>query len=158
ALTLADQKIKHSRRAGFGTWTQLSDHGRRLQILYLLGHYEQVLFHVPALRAQIPTLAHQPADHHRVNPWNAREGILDIGRLSAAALQRWNDALELNDEIASTQLRRGASPHEIARIRFRDYLPLRHLGRLTDIDHLLRDCQEVFNTTGDIPQLAMVYS
>jgi tetratricopeptide (TPR) repeat protein len=157
ALILAGQKIEHSRQAGFGLWTQLSDHGRRLQILNLLGHHEQVLTDARALRARIAQLPDQRADNDRVNPYNAREGILDIGRLSAVALQRWDDALELNDEIASIKRRRGASPHETARTRFHDYIPLLHLGRLTDIDHLLHDCQDIFDTTGDITQLAAVY-
>jgi hypothetical protein len=158
ALTLTDQKIEHSRQAAFGTWTQLSDHGRRLQILHLLGHHEQVLRHVPALRTQIAELPDQRADNDRVNPWNTRENILDIARLSAMALHRWNTALELNHEITSTQQRRGASPHEIARTRFHDYLPLRHLDRLNQADHLLRHCQDVFDTSGDMTQLAVVYA
>ncbi len=157
ALTLADQKIEHSRQAGFGSWTQLSDQGRRLQILNLLGHHEQVLLNVPALRARMTELPDQRANNDRVNPWNAREGVLDTGRLSAVALKRWDEALELNDEIASTQRRRGASPQEIAHTRFNNYIPLLHLGRLADADQLLRDCQEAFNATGDITQLAVVY-
>ncbi|MGH3911170.1 MAG: hypothetical protein ACRDRM_10115, partial [Pseudonocardiaceae bacterium] len=40
ALTLAGQKIEHTSQAGFGFWTQLSDQGRWLQILSLLGHHE----------------------------------------------------------------------------------------------------------------------
>ncbi|MGH3770725.1 MAG: hypothetical protein ACRDRW_04910 [Pseudonocardiaceae bacterium] len=157
ALTLAGRKIEHTRQAGFGSWTQLSDQGRRLQILTLLGHHEQVLLDLPALRAQMAQLPDQRAHNDRVNPWNAREGVLDIGRLSAVALERWDDALDLNDEITTTQRRRGADPHEIAGTRFNDYLPLRHLGRLTDADHLLRDCQDAFTTAGDITQLALVY-
>ncbi len=158
ALTLAGQKIEHTHRAGFGLWTQLSDQGRRLQILHLLGHHEQVLLHLPALRAQIADQPDQRADNDRVDPWNAREGILHTGRLSAVALQRWEDTLELNDEITSTQRRRGANPQEIARARFHDYLPLLRLGRLTEADHLLRDCQDVFDTTGDITQLAVIHA
>jgi len=158
ALTLAGQKIEHTRQAGFGFWTQLSDQGRRLQILHLLGHHEQVLLDVPALRAQMAELPDQRAHNDRVNPWNAREGILEISRLSAMSLRRWADALDLNDEIATTQRRRGASPHEIARTRFNDYIPLLHLGRLTDADHLLRDCHNAFDTAGDMTQLALVYS
>jgi hypothetical protein len=157
ALTLADQKIAHTSQAGFGFWTQLSDQGRRLQILNLLGHHEQVLIDVPALRAQMADLPDQRADNDRVNPWNVREGILDIGRMSAMALKRWDDALDLNDEITSTTQRRDANPHEIARARFNDYIPLLHLGRLTDVDQLLRDCQDAFDTAGDITQLAAVY-
>ncbi|MGH3944665.1 MAG: hypothetical protein ACRDSI_06425 [Pseudonocardiaceae bacterium] len=157
ALTLAGQKIEHTSQAGFGFWTQLSDQGRRLQILSLLGHHEQVLVELPALRARIADLPDQRADNDRVNPWNAREGVLDVGRLSAVALKRWDDALDLNAEITSTQRRRDASPHEIARTRFNDYLPLLHLGRLADVDRLLRDCQDVFDTIGDITQLAAVH-
>ncbi|MGH3871853.1 MAG: hypothetical protein ACRDSR_10135 [Pseudonocardiaceae bacterium] len=159
ALTLAGKKIEHTRQAGFGFWTQLSDQGRRLQILGLLGHHEQVLFFdLPALRARMADLPDQRADNDRVNPWNVREGILDIGRSSAVALQRWDDALELNDEIAGVKRRCRADVHEVARIRFNDYLPLLRLGRLTDADQLLRECQDVFNTAGDSAQLAAVYA
>ncbi|HSL06453.1 MAG TPA: hypothetical protein VK887_00585 [Pseudonocardiaceae bacterium] len=157
ALTLASRKIEHTSQAGFGVWTQLSDQGRRLQILSMLGHHEQVLLDVPALRARMADLPEQPADNDRVDPWNVREGVLDVGRLSAVALELWDEALDLNDEIASTKRRRGASPYETARTRFNDYVPLLHLGRLADVDQLLRDCQDVFDTAGDMTQLAMVY-
>jgi hypothetical protein len=158
ALTLAEKKIQHTHRAGFGRWTQLSDHGRRLQILYLLGHHDQILHELPALRAQMTKLPHQPADNDRVNSHNAREGILETGRLSAIALQRWHNALELNNDIAHTQQQRGASPDQIARTRFHNYLPLLRLGRLTEAEYLLRECQNVFHTTADTTQLAVIYA
>jgi tetratricopeptide (TPR) repeat protein len=157
ALTLADQKIEHSNQAGFGLWTQLSDQGRRLQIINMLGHHEQVLLDLPALQAQMAELPDQSAHNDRVDPCNVRKGILDIGRLSAIALQRWDDALRFSHEIATTQQQRGASPQEIARTQFNDYLPLRHLGRFTDADHLLRTCQDILDTTDDTTQLAAVY-
>ncbi|MGH3899618.1 MAG: AAA family ATPase [Pseudonocardiaceae bacterium] len=157
ALTLASKKIEHTSRAGFGSWTQLSDQGRRLQILSMLGRHEQVLLDLPALRARIADLPDQRADNDRVDPWTVREAILDIGRLSAVALERWDDALGLNDEIASTKRRHGASPYETARTRFNNYVPLLHLGRLADVDQLLRDCQDVFDTAGDSTQVAAVY-
>ncbi|MGH3936889.1 MAG: NB-ARC domain-containing protein, partial [Pseudonocardiaceae bacterium] len=157
ALTLAEQKIEHTRQAGFGGWTHLSDQGRRLQILGMLGHHEQVLLGMPALRTRMADLPDQRGGNDRVNPWTVREGILDIGRLSALALARWDDALELNNEIASIKRLRGAGSCEAARIRFNDYVPLLHLGRLDDVDHLLRDCQQVFDTAKDSTQLAAVY-
>jgi hypothetical protein len=157
ALTLAGKKIEHTSRAGFGFWTQLSDQGRRLQILSMLGHHEQVLIDLHALRARMADLPDQRAANDRVNPWNVREGILDIGRLSAVALQRWDDALDLNEEIASTKQRRGASRHEITRTQFNDYLPLLGRGRLADVAQLLRTCQDVFAAAGDSMQLAAVY-
>lgn len=157
ALTLASQKIEHTSQAGFGFWTQLSDQGRRLQILNLLGHHEQVLSDLRTVRAQMAHLPDRRAHNDRVNPRNVREGILDIGRSSAVALQRWDEALELNDEIVNTKRGRGASPPDIARSRFNDYIPLLHLGRLADVDQLLRDSQDTFTTAGDTTQLATVY-
>jgi hypothetical protein len=157
ALTLAHQKIEHTSQAGFGCWTQLSDQGRRLQIVSLLGDHEQVLADLPTLRARMADLPDQGADNDRVNPWNVREGVLEIGRLSAVALERWDDALDINDEITSTKRRRGASTLEIARTRFNDYIPLLHLGWLTHVDRLLRDCHDVFATVGDVARLAAAY-
>lgn len=157
ALAMAGQKIEHTNRAGFGAWTQLSDQGRRLQILNLLGHHEQVLNDLPALRAQIAGLPDQRAHNDRVNPWSTRECILDIGRMSAVALERWDEALDLNDEIVRTRQQREASAVEIAGSRYHDYLPLFHLGRPTEADQLLRDCQDVFAAARDITQLAVVY-
>lgn len=112
---------------------------------------------MPALRAQMADLPDQRADNDRVNPWNVREGVLDVGRVSAVALERWDEALDLNKEITSTRRRRGASPHEIASAWFNDYVPLLRLDRLADVDHLLSDCQDVFDTAGDMTQLAVVY-
>ena len=157
ALAMATQKIEHTGQAGFGSWTRLSDQGRRLQILNLLGHHEQVLLDLPTLRSRMADLPDERAYNDRVNSWNVREGVLDIGRLSAVALQRWNDALDLNDEIASTKRRRGASPQEVAGCQFNDYLPLLHLGRLAEADQLLRDCHDVFVTARDVTRLAKVY-
>ncbi|MBV8995044.1 MAG: hypothetical protein JO287_15405 [Pseudonocardiales bacterium] len=138
-------------------WTQLSDQGRRLQILNLLDHHEQILTDLPALRPQMAELPDQRAHNDRVNPWNVRECVLDIGRLSALALERWDTALDLNDEIVRTKQRRGASTSEIAGCQCQDYLPLFQLGWTDDADQLLRDCQDVFVNAGDITQLAGVY-
>lgn len=157
ALGMASQKIERTRQAGFGLWTQLSDRGRRLQILNLLGRHEQVFLDLPALRAQMAELPDERAHNDRVNPWNVRECVLDIGRLSAVALERWEEALELNNEIVRTKQRRGASTSEIAGSRCHDYLPLFQLGRPSDADQLLRDCQDVVATAHDITQLAVVY-
>lgn len=157
ALIMADQKIKHTSQAGFGCWTQLSDQGRRLQILSLLGHHEQVLLDLPALQAQMADLPDQRAHNDRVNPWNVRDCVLDIGRLSAVILERWDDALELNHEIIATKRRRGASLLEITRSRFNDHLPLLRLGRLTDLDQLLRDCHDLFDTVADMTPLAAAF-
>jgi hypothetical protein len=158
ALTMAHQKIEHTTHAGFGTWTQLSDQGRRLQILSLLGHHDQVLTELPELRTRLADLPDQRTDHDRVNPHNVREGILDVGRCAALALHRWDQALTLNQEITTLKHQRNAGRYDTARTRFHDHTPLLHLGRLTDADHLLRHCQEVFDSAGDTTRLATTYT
>lgn len=156
-LTLTEQKIEHTRQAGLGPWTQLSDQGRWLQILNLLGHHEQVLIELHALRARMVDLPDQPADNDTVNPWNVREVILNTGSSSAAELGRWAEALDLNDEVAASQRRRGAGYHETARTRLNNTGPLIGLGRLAVADQLLRDCQDVFDSVDDITALSTVY-
>lgn len=158
ARTLVDQKIEHSRDAGMGSWEQLGDQGRRLRILGLLGRHEQVLTELPALRDRMAELPDQPTDNDAMIPWNVQELILDTGGNSALALGRWAQALELNDEVATTEWRRGASPHATARTRFGNCGPLVRLGRLTEADQLLHDCRDVFDAAGDITMLGMVYS
>lgn len=158
ALTLTQQKIEHTGRAGFGCWTQLSDQGRRLQILSLLGRHEQVLGTLPALRARMAELPDQRGDNERVNPGNVREGILDLGRSSALASARWTEALEFNDELVRSKQCRGVSASDAARSRFFDHVPLRRLGRLSELDRLLQHCQEVFESAGDSAHLAAVHA
>jgi len=157
ARTLADQQIEHTRQAGLGPWTQLADQGRRLQILSLLGHHDQVLTDLPGLRARMAKLPTQPAANDTAIPWNVRELILDTGRHSASALRRWQQALDLTNEITTSQRGRGASAHETARTRFNNCGLLLELGRLAEAEQLLRDCQDVFETVGDIPGLGQVY-
>jgi len=158
ALTLADQKLEHTRQAGLGAWTQLGDQGRRLQILGWLGHHEQVLTDLPALRTRMAELPTQRAANDTVTPWNVRGLILDTGSYSAHALRRWQQALDLNHEITNSKRGRGASAHEIAQTRFNNYSPLLSLGRLAEADQLLRDCQDVYESVGDIPGLGRVYA
>ncbi len=103
-------------------------------------------------------LPNQPTDNDTMDSWNVQELILSTGRSSAKALRRWTQALDLTNEITTIQQRRGASPHNTARTRFDDYEALLRLGQLTEADHLLRECEEVFDTAGDITMLGKVYS
>jgi hypothetical protein len=157
ALTLTEKTIEHTRLAGLGPWTQLGDQARRLQLRGRSGDHEQVLTDLPALRKQMADLPEQAAGNDLVSPWNVRELILDVGHTSARALERWEDALALNAEIATSERRRGAPATETARTRFNDYTPLLRLGRLPDVDRLLRECQQAFEAAGDIDMLGMVF-
>ena len=73
-------------------------------------------------------------------------------------MRRWQQALDLTDEITTSERGRGASAHETARTRFNNYSPLLRLGRLAEAEQLLRNCQDVYETVGDIPLLGRVYS
>jgi tetratricopeptide (TPR) repeat protein len=158
ALDLAGQKVKYTRQAGLGPWTQLLDQARRLQILSLMGEHEQVLAQTAALRTRMSELPARPADHDPVNPWNVRELILDTGGYSAQSLGRWQQCLDLNAEITARCRQRGAGLHEITRTRFNDTAPLIRLGRLTEAGRLLGECQQVFEDHADTTHLARVLS
>jgi hypothetical protein len=158
ALTLTDQRTEHIRHAGLGLWTQLSGQGQRLQILGWLGQHEQVLTDLAVLRARMADLRDYRADNENIFPWGVREPILGVGGFSALTLGRWVEALDLYDELAAIQRRRGASPHDIACIRLNNYGPLLGLGRLAEAEQILRDCQDVFETVGEMAMLGKVYT
>ena len=153
ALDLASQLTDYSRRAGLGPWTQLADQGQHLQILGMMGKNRQVLDQVLVLRDQMDKLSATMADNETVEPWNVREGILDIGRSSAQALGEWQQCLDLNAaQVVSIQVR-GANAYEIVRTRYNDARPLMELGRLADAEHILLEAQQAYEDHGDIVRL-----
>jgi hypothetical protein len=158
ALDVLTEKAGYTRRAGLGPSTQLSDQGRRLQLLGRMGDHEQVLAQTGQLRGQLAGLPARPSADETVSPWNVREGILDTGRGSALATGRWQLCLDRIAEITASKRERGAGAHELARTRFNDAFPLIRLGRLGEAGRLLRDCQRVFEEHRDIPMLARVLS
>ena len=156
ALTLAEEVASYTRQAGSGPWTQLGDQVQRLQILAAMGQSQQVLDEVHRLRAHMDTL---PTDSKRleaVEQWNVRETLLDTGHTAALQLSRWQDALDLNAEIAESQMARGAPTDRIARTLFNDSGPLLRLGRLDDALALLLNCRQAFQDAGAVDALAAV--
>src|SRR5207237_8018040 len=103
---------------GLGPWTQLLDEGMRLQALKALGRYEEALGAMEQRWGQLRDVPEESAVEEAVNPWNVREGLLDIGRSAALGLNRWETALALNAEIVEYRQQRGADDIEIARTRF----------------------------------------
>jgi hypothetical protein len=158
ALALVDDLEGYTRRAGLGPWTQLLNRGQRLQLLHLLGEDERVLAEVQQLRGQLASLPEASDQEERVNPWNVRELILQIGALAARELGRWEVSLELNGEVTHSTAARGAPALEVARSRANDYSPLLGLGRLQDARTLLYDCRAVFQAEGNVDDLDRVFS
>jgi tetratricopeptide (TPR) repeat protein len=158
ALTLADQKADYTRRAGYGPWSQPGDQVQRLQILYRQGHTEQVLDTGQELREQMATLHDPHAGNETVNPFNVRELLLntmvlaarDITMVLAARdIGHWQQALDLNNDIAASERGPGATDAEQAATLFNAYGPLIRLGRIADARQLLYHCRQVFQDNGD---------
>ncbi|MBA2696295.1 MAG: hypothetical protein H0U62_10795, partial [Actinobacteria bacterium] len=159
ALALADTMAEYTRRAGYGPWTQLVDQTARLQILYLQGHYQQVLDTVEELRDQMGALPDppNPADS-TITPFNVRETTLNLGALAARDLKLWQQALDLNTENLDSMRRRGASEAVQAAAAFNDYGPLLELGRPAEARDLLIRCRGVFEANNDIRALGKTLS
>ncbi|MDQ2707392.1 MAG: ATP-binding protein, partial [Actinomycetota bacterium] len=154
ALALADTQAEHTRRAGFGPWTQLADQVMRLQILHVQGHSQRVLDEVTQLGEHMATLPDPPDDNDStIIPWNVREALLHIGVFAAGDLGRWQQALDLNAENLDSKRRRGATDTEQALAAFNAYGPLLRLARVGEARELLIRCRAVFEATNNINML-----
>jgi hypothetical protein len=146
--------LENDRRAGLGPWTLLGDEAQRLQILADMGRYEETLSGVAALRPRMAGLPERSEQRETVQPYVARELIIDVGHTAALALGRWEEALALNAENLELTRRRDAPPLEVARTLFNDYGPLLILGRVDEARALLLFCRDVFEQEGVINALA----
>jgi tetratricopeptide (TPR) repeat protein len=158
ALDLAGQAAGHSRKAGLGRWTQLADQARRLQIVYLLGQPEQVLTEVRRLVTEMDQLPSQRGADDAIDPFDVREGLLNLGVHAANTLKRWQEALDLNAGNVASKRARAAGEYAIAFARIADHGPLIRLGRLEDAEQLLLSCQQVFEQHQDVLNLAKTLS
>lgn len=161
ALTVAEEMAGYTLRVGLGPWTQLANETNRLQVLAAMGRYDEVLDAVEALRPRLAALLLESdgADTapETVDPWNVREALLDTGHTAALYSERCERALALNAERVRVKQERGAGVLELARARYNDYGPLRHLGRVKEARALLLDCRPVFEAERDISYLGKVY-
>ena len=139
-------------------WTRLLDEVRRLQVLNAMGQAESVLAEVHRLREHMQTLPSTPGPDEPVTSWNVRETLLDTGRSSAIALDRWDDARDLNAATITSMRDRGAPAAVIARATFNDYGPLLRLGRTDQALALLLECRQAFQDARDIEMLGKTFS
>jgi tetratricopeptide (TPR) repeat protein len=161
ALTLSESKADYTRIAGMGPWAQLGDEAVRLTILKEQGRSELVLAEAEALRGRMDALAAGDGREDQaelVEKWNVRELILNLARSVAMGLDRFETALELNQEISASKHDRAASPLELARATLNDYGPLLSLKRYKDAEKLLRECRRTFEAEESRESLALVYS
>jgi hypothetical protein len=144
AQAVLEKKKELTRLAGFGPWTQLSDYGRHLQVLSDLGEYTEVLAAVGRLRKQMQGMPESGEAKETVDPWDVWEFILGVGLHAALGLERWQEALALNSEIAKAKEARGATALEVARTRFNDQAPLLRLRRHDEARELLLECRRLY--------------
>ena len=156
ALTLAEEAIGYTQRAGLGPWTQLSDEVRRLQVLSAMGQPEHVLAEIQRLRKYMQTLPAARDQTEPANPWDVRETLLHTGHAAALSAGRWNDGLEFTAAIIASMRDRGAPPVKIAQATLSDYTPLIRTGRTDEALKLLQVCREVFESEHDIQGISKV--
>ncbi|MGO4361428.1 hypothetical protein AB4Y83_12040 [Terrabacter sp. RAF57] len=155
ALALVETKKEHTRRAGYGPWSQLLDEGMRLMLLQALGGSEEVFKEVSRLRTRMVELPPEGDPDGAVFPFGVRENLLSIGRSAAANLGRWQDALNLNAEKLASLRSRGAPELEIVSSAVNDYQALLWLGRFTQARNLLLWCREVADANNDMAVLGI---
>jgi tetratricopeptide (TPR) repeat protein len=158
ALTLVDELIRHIRHAGLGPWTQISAQGLRFRVLGYLGQYRYVLEQLPEVLKAMEKLPDRARADEAVAISRVRPFLLSIGRDSAVALRRWQEALDYNEEDVASLRRRGASTHELADSRINSVGPLIELGRYDEAQVVLRDCRQTYEDVGDIGGLAKVFT
>src|ERR1019366_4203080 len=110
--------------AGLGPWTQLADEVSRLQILNALGRHEEVLAAVEARREEMKGMPESRGENETIEPWQAKEALLNTGLEAASGLERWQEVLSLNQEMIQAKVSRGATALEVARVRFNNNGPL----------------------------------
>ncbi|HEX4965594.1 MAG TPA: CHAT domain-containing protein [Thermoanaerobaculia bacterium] len=157
ALKVIELMTELTGRAGLGPWTQLLNEVMRLQVLAALGRHEEVVAEVERLRPSLENLP-APGEDEMLDPWNVREGLLDIGGNSAMMLARWEDALSLVAEILRIEDERGAAEIELAQTAFNQYFPLLRLGRFQEAREVLEACRRIFEEHRDVEMLGKVFT
>ncbi len=157
ALRVSGIKSDCTRRAGLGPWTQLADRALHLRVIQASGNHDLVLQETYLILEQMAALPAANDETETVEPWNLRNSVLEVGRVSAYALDQFQTALELNRELRTDQSERGATTLELARIAFNDWAPLIDLKRHAEAEALLLDCRETFEAEESLDGLAVIY-
>src|ERR1019366_1139458 len=119
---------------------------------------EEVLAAVEARREEMKGMPESRGENETIEPWQAKEALLNTGLEAASGLERWQEVLSLNQEMIQAKVSRGATALEVARVRFNNNGPLLRLGRYGEARTLLHRCRAVFESAGDTEDLGWVHS
>jgi tetratricopeptide (TPR) repeat protein len=149
ALAMAKERKALSERAGLGSWVQVSDEADELRLNFAKGNDANLRERAENLIARIDSLPVRDEDG-LIDPRGVSEGVLALGLRAALAAEDWRRALELNQQILDSHIRRGAGELAQAYVMINDYGPLMRLGRLTEALDLLIECQRIFIENDEI--------
>ncbi|MBQ0988694.1 hypothetical protein KBX08_01125 [Micromonospora sp. H61] len=149
ALPYADQAIAHRRRAGFGSWSQRFDLGRRLQLLNDLCRWEEVLAELAPLRSELRGEPNLPSRTDPVNPSTVRDQLLTLGLLAAVALRDWELAVGFHDDLAANMQLRGVGRVELALHKLDRVTLLSPLRRIAEIGEMYDEIRAVLSDNLD---------
>ncbi|GAA0588964.1 hypothetical protein GCM10010172_87440 [Paractinoplanes ferrugineus] len=163
AALIANRELRVLQQAaGAGRFTLLQNEVQELQICEELGQYDVVLRHAPRLLSEIDrTPMPSPTDGAKtemVIPRKGAESLLSSAAAAAAALGRFQLALELNEEHQRRLRARNATAYERAQAAVNAVPLLIPLGRLEDAERALGRCQSVFEEENDIGMLGIVFA
>ena len=157
ARDLAGQNIRYIQKAQLGPWTRILGEVQRLRVQREMGgRARQVQAEVLRLRARMDRVPSTSKRPEITRPWNVKEALLDLAAGVADDLGHWQEALDLNTAVVAAKRARGAVSTDIAAARFNDYGPLISLRRLGDAQHVLRECQKVFEQDKDFRTLGSI--
>jgi tetratricopeptide (TPR) repeat protein len=83
---------------------------------------------------------------------------LDVAREANLALERWEECLDLLDEIEATLESLGEGEHGLAITHFNRYGPLLRLGRIGKAQRVIEGCLRVFRDVDDLANEARALS
>ncbi len=158
ALELTEERKTYTQRAGLGVWFQIEDEIMKLQALNFMGSYEKVLRETDKLRIQIRSLAKNTDEEKLAVPWNVIEVLLDTGRQAAMQLEKYEQALMFNAELANLKKSRGTTDLDMANVNFNDYGPYLRLNRYNEAEQLLWACKDVFEKEKSFEGLSKVFT
>jgi CHAT domain len=150
ALALADENLAAVERHP-DVRRRFDAEGTRLQILRLLGRYEEAYERAQALWQEMDSARAAPGQSAE-DPyltWSSYELILQAGALAARHLDKYDESLAMNRALRRSMRERRAPPLWQANALYDDFLPLLKLDRVREARQVCLEVLPVARAYGD---------